>query len=141
LRAAPGVGIVDVGNAIDHGDILVRQRGLGRADRCAHMQGSTLHAAAPCEAENRQGLERLHRCVTAPALVYQRVLCNADGQVVRNSTTSSRHGTTPLVIAVLELMQRLPPWFRARGAPDPPPRRRAAAQRQAARAGDSGRAR
>jgi hypothetical protein len=57
MRAAPGAGKVDVGNAIDHGDIPIRQRGPGRTDRCAQMQGFSLHAASPREAEDRQGLE------------------------------------------------------------------------------------
>ena len=50
------------------------------------MQGFSLHAAVRCEADDRQGLERLCRYTTRPALAYERVQCNAAGQVANSSS-------------------------------------------------------
>ena len=37
------------------------------------MQGFSPHAAVRCEAEDRQGLERLCRYITRPVLTYERM--------------------------------------------------------------------
>jgi hypothetical protein len=60
-----------------------------------------------CEADDRQGLERLCRYITRPALAYDRVQGNAAGRVVLKLKTRWRDGTTHLVMSPLEFMQRL----------------------------------
>lgn len=60
-----------------------------------------------CEADDRQGLERLCRYITRPALAYDRAQCNAAGRVVLKLKTPWRDGTTHLVMSPLEFMQRL----------------------------------
>jgi hypothetical protein len=83
-------------------------RELGFAqDLCADMQGFSMHAAVRCEADDRQGLERLCRYITRPAPAYERVQCNAAGHVVLKLKTSWRDGTTHLVMSPQEFMQRL----------------------------------
>jgi hypothetical protein len=74
---------------------------------CADMQGFSLHAAVRCEAEDRQGLERLCRYISRPALAYERVQCDAAGRVALKLKTPWRDGTTHLVMSPLEFMQRL----------------------------------
>ncbi|HEY8707891.1 MAG TPA: transposase, partial [Burkholderiaceae bacterium] len=76
-------------------------------DLCAQTQGFSLHAAVRCEAEDRQGLKRLCRYITRPALAYEWVQYNAAGRVVLKLKTSWRDGTTHLVMSPLEFMQRL----------------------------------
>ena len=44
---------------------------------CANMQGFSLHAAVRCGADERKSLEQLCRYITRPALVNERVRCNA----------------------------------------------------------------
>ena len=74
---------------------------------CAEMKGFSLHAAVRCEADDRQGLERLCRYITRPELAYDRVQCTAAGRVVLKLKTPWRDGTTHLVMSPLEFMQRL----------------------------------
>ncbi|MBS0445725.1 MAG: transposase [Proteobacteria bacterium] len=66
---------------------------------CADMQGFSLHAAVRCETDDRQGLERLCRYITRPALAYERVQCDAAGRVVLKLKTPWRDGTTHLVMS------------------------------------------
>ena len=74
---------------------------------CADINGFSLHAAVRCAADDRQALEQLCRYITRPALVNDRVQCNAAGQVVLKLKTAWRDGTTHLVMSPLEFMQRL----------------------------------
>ncbi len=85
---------------------MPRDPGFER-ELCAQMQGFSLHAAVRCESDDRQGLERLCRYITRPALAYERVHCNAAGRVVLKQKTPWRDGTTHLVMSPLEFMQRL----------------------------------
>ena len=75
------------------------------------MQGFSLHAAVRCEAEDRQGLERLCGHITRPALACERVQCDAAGRVVLKLNRTSwfraraamlryRPGLRPLVLAL-----------------------------------------
>jgi hypothetical protein len=74
---------------------------------CADIDGFSLHAAVPCAADDRQGLEQLCRYITRPALAYERVQTNAAGHVVLKLKTPWRDGTTHLVMSPLEFMQRV----------------------------------
>ena len=65
------------------------------------------HAAVRCAGDDRQGLERLCRCIALPALACDRVQCNPGGRVVLKLKTPWRDGTTYLVMSPLALMQRL----------------------------------
>jgi hypothetical protein len=58
------------------------------------INGFSPHAAIRCEADDRQGIERLCRYITRPALAYERVACNAAGQVVLKLKTPWCDGTT-----------------------------------------------
>jgi hypothetical protein len=51
-----------------------------------------------------QALEQLCRYITRPALANESVQINAAGQVVLGLMTSSRDGTTHLVMSPLEFM-------------------------------------
>lgn len=60
-----------------------------------------------CEAEDRQGLERLWRCITRVVLACERVQCDAARRLVLKLETPWRDGTMHLVMSALEFMQRL----------------------------------
>ena len=60
-----------------------------------------------CAADDRQALEQLCRYITRPALANERVQINSAGQVVLRLKTPWRDGTTHIVMAPLEFMQRL----------------------------------
>jgi len=51
-------------------------------DLCAETRGSNPHAAVRCEADARRGLERPCSYIMRPALAYERVRCDASGEVV-----------------------------------------------------------
>ena len=57
-----------------------------------------------CEAYDRRRLEQLRRYITRPALSDERVQLNAAGQVELKLKTTSRDGTTLLVMSPLELI-------------------------------------
>ena len=63
--------------------------------------------AVRCAADDRQALEQLCRYITRPALANERVQINSAGQVVLRLKTPWRDGTTHIVMAPLEFMQRL----------------------------------
>ena len=73
---------------------------------CADIDGFSLHAAVRVEAHDRKRLEQLCRYITRPALSDERVQVNATGQVELKLKTPWRDGTTHLVMAPLEFMQR-----------------------------------
>jgi len=76
-------------------------------DLRAETQGFSLQAAVRCEADDRQGLERLCRDITRPALAYDGGQCDAAGRMVPKLKTQWRDGATHLMISPLEFMQRL----------------------------------
>ena len=73
---------------------------------CGNSNGFSLYAAVRCEAGDRQGLEQLCHYITRRSLVYERVRCNAAGQVVLKLKTARRDGITQLVMSPLQFMRR-----------------------------------
>ena len=73
----------------------------------ADTDGSSVHAAVRCGADDRQEVEQLCRYITRPVLANERVQTNAAGQVLLKLKTLSRDGMTHLVMSPLEFMQRL----------------------------------
>jgi hypothetical protein len=59
-------------------------------NRCADMQGFSLHAAVRCGGDDRQALEQLCRYVTRPALANERVQTSAARQVVLHASALRR---------------------------------------------------
>ena len=59
-----------------------------RQPLCADIDGSSLHAAVRCEAQDRKRLEQLCRYITRPAPSDERVQCNAAEQVETAPRTS-----------------------------------------------------
>ena len=78
-----------------------------RQPQCADIDGFSLHAAVRVQAHDRKRLEQLCRYITRPSLSDERVQLNAAGQVELKLKTPWRDGTTHLVMAPLEFMQRL----------------------------------
>ena len=76
---------------------MAPEDGLRRRADCAEMQGFSPRVAVRCNADDRQGLERLCREITGPAVAYKRVQCDASGQVVLKLKTPWRDCTTHLV--------------------------------------------
>ena len=74
---------------------------------CADEQGFSLHAAVRCGADERRRLAQRCRDITRPALVNERVQCNAAGLVTLRLKTPWRDGTTHIVMLPLAFMQRL----------------------------------
>ena len=73
----------------------------------ADIDDVSLHAAAHGADDDRQALKQLCRYVTCPDLASERMQANAARQVVLKLNTPQSHGTTHLVMSLLELMQRL----------------------------------
>ena len=73
---------------------------------CGNSNGFSLYAAVRCEAGDRQGLEQLCHYITRRSLVYERVRCNAAGQVVLKLKTARRDGITQLVMSPLQFVRR-----------------------------------
>ena len=69
--------------------------------------GFSLHAAVRCGADERRRLAQRCRDITRPALVNERVQCNAAGLVTLRLKTPWRDGTTHIVMLPLAFMQRL----------------------------------
>ena len=70
-------------------------------------QGFSLHAETSCGPHQRQKLEQLCRDITRPALGHKRLSRTRAGEVVLQLKTPYRDGTTHLVMAPLEFLQRL----------------------------------
>jgi hypothetical protein len=75
--------------------------------RCVNEQGFSLYAEVCCAAHQRKKLEHLCRYITRPAIANERLTLNRAGQVVLTLKTPYRDGTTHIVMAPLEFMQRL----------------------------------
>jgi hypothetical protein len=82
---------------------------------CAKLHGFTLRAAVRWGADQRQQLEQLCRYITRPAIANERLKRNRAGNVVLQLKSAFKDGTTHIVMAPLEFMQRL-------AALVPPPR-------------------
>jgi Putative transposase len=76
-------------------------------DLCAKLQGFTLHAAVRWGADQRQQLEHLCRYITRPAIANERLKRNRAGDVVLQLKSAYKDGTTHIVLAPLEFMERL----------------------------------
>jgi Putative transposase len=87
---------------------MPREAGFNQ-DLCTNINGFNLHAAVSCNADERQAPEQLCRYITRPALVNERVQCNAAGQVVLKLKTPRRDGTIHSVMSPLEFTQRPAP--------------------------------
>ena len=74
---------------------------------CLNAHGFSLHAAVRCGAHQRKELERLCRTITRPAIANEGLQRNRAGQVVLQLKSPYRDGTTHIVMAPLEFMQRL----------------------------------
>jgi hypothetical protein len=61
---------------------------------CADINGFSLRAAVRCDADDCQGMERLCRYITCPALADERVQYDPAGPVVLKLKTPWRDGTT-----------------------------------------------
>ena len=76
-------------------------------DLCANAHGFSLHAAVCWGADQRKELEHLCRYITRPAIANERLKRNRAGDVVLQLKSAYKDGTTHLVMAPLEFMQRL----------------------------------
>ena len=77
------------------------------SDLCANAHGFSLHAAVCWGADQRKELEHLCRYITRPAIANERLKRNRAGDVVLQLKSAYKDGTTHLVMATLEFMQRL----------------------------------
>ena len=76
-------------------------------DLCAKLHGFSLHAAVRWGADQRKELEHLCRYITRPAIANERLKRNRAGDVVLQLKSAFKDGTTHIVMAPLEFMQRL----------------------------------
>ncbi len=74
---------------------------------CADAHGFSLHAAVRLASHPRKELERLCPSITRPALANERLSRNARGQVVLKRKSTTRDGTTHIVLQPQAFMQRL----------------------------------
>ena len=81
----------------------------------ADIDGSSLHAAVRCAADDRQALEQLCRYITRTAVANERVQTNAAGQVVLKLKTAWRDGTTHLVMSPLDSCSAARRWCQSHG--------------------------
>ena len=72
-----------------------------------NAHGFSLHAAVRWGADQRKELEQLCRYITRPAIANERLKRNRAGQVVLQLKSPYKDGTTHIVMAPLEFMQRL----------------------------------
>jgi len=77
------------------------------SDLCTNAHGFSLHAAVCWGADQRKELEHLCRYITRPAIANERLKRNRAGDVVLQLKSAYKDGTTHLVMAPLEFMQRL----------------------------------
>ena len=72
-----------------------------------NAHGFSLHAAVRWRADQRAELEQLCRYITRPAIANERLKRNRAGDVVLQLKSAFKDGTTHVVMAPLEFMQRL----------------------------------
>ena len=73
----------------------------------AGQPGFSLHAAAVCEAAQRDKLEKLCRHIARPAIANERLSTNDRGQVVYRFKQPFRDGSTHVVLDALDFIARL----------------------------------
>jgi hypothetical protein len=76
-------------------------------DLCAKVQDLTLHAAMRWGTDQGKELENLRRYITGPTIANERLKRNRAGDVVLQLKSVFKDGTTHIVMAPLEFMQRL----------------------------------
>ncbi|RLB65113.1 MAG: hypothetical protein DRI90_02815 [Deltaproteobacteria bacterium] len=54
-----------------------------RAELQAHVDGFDLHAGVALQADDRDGLERVCRCLLRPAIAQERLTLRDDGRMLR----------------------------------------------------------
>jgi hypothetical protein len=86
---------------------LWSQTAQDRPKGCVSAQGFSLHAGVYCGPHQRSTLERLCRYITRPALGHKRLTRTPKGDVMLELKTPYRDGTTHIVMAPLEFLQRL----------------------------------
>ena len=75
--------------------------------RCATAGGYNLHANTSVGSHDREGLERLTRYISRPALAKSRLKSRPDGSVVLELKRAWSDGTTGFVFTPSELVERL----------------------------------
>jgi len=75
--------------------------------RCASVSGFSLHANVAVAARDRPRLERLVRYCARPPLAIERLEPLADGRLLYRFKRPWRNGTTHMVLAPLELLEKL----------------------------------
>jgi hypothetical protein len=75
--------------------------------RCATVSGFSLHANVAVPARDRQRLEQLVRYCARPPLAIERLQPLADGRLLYRFKRPWRDGTTHIVLAPLELLEKL----------------------------------
>ena len=86
---------------------LSRQEPSDPPQGSVRTQGFSLHAGVHCGPHQRPALERLCRYITRPALGHKRLTRTPNGNIVLQLKTPYRDGTTHVVMAPLEFLQRL----------------------------------
>lgn len=82
-------------------------RGAVHLQRCVNERGFSLHAEVRCAINERYKLEHLCRYITRPAIANEHLTLNRAGDVVLQLKSPYHDGTTHIVMAPLEFMQRL----------------------------------
>ncbi len=135
--AAAVTGTVASGRRAGRGVVRIRDeqldgwRGDSFPDRCANVDGFSIHANSRVRANDRKRLEKLARYVARPPIATERLEELSDGRVQYQLRRPWSDGTTAIVYEPLELLERLvalvpPPGFHriryhgilARAAPD-----------------------
>jgi hypothetical protein len=70
--------------------------------RCANVQGFSLHAEVRCAMNQRKKLEQLCRYITRPAIATERLSINKNGDVVLRLKSPYKDGTTHVVMSPLD---------------------------------------
>jgi len=97
-------------------ELLVGWRGNSVPDRCANVDGFSVHANVGVRAGDRKRLEKLARYVARPPIATERLEELPDGRVQYQLRRPWSDGTTAIVYEPLELLERLvalvpPPGF------------------------------
>jgi hypothetical protein len=96
--------------------VEVEEVAFAGGERCASLEGFSLHANVAVAARDRARLERLCRYVGRPAIATERLSELPDGRVAYALRRRWRDGTTHFVFEPLELVEKLValvPWPRS----------------------------
>jgi len=115
LHAAACTSRIALGPRAGQKVLTLKDHALGRSgyeaadppQGCVRGQGFSLHTHVSCGPHQRPTLERLCRYITRPALGHNRLRRTSTGEVVLQLKTPYRDGTTHVVMAPLEFLQRL----------------------------------